>query len=61
MLALAAAVTGRVPVVPSVPCASKWLERHHMSVQGVTDDYVLQVYLLWLHSLWLYLLWLYCL
>ena len=43
VLALAAAITGRLPVVPSVPCTSKWLERHHMSVQGVTDDYVIQL------------------
>ena len=44
LLALAAAVTGRVPVVPSVPCSSRWIERHPMTHAGISDDYILQVH-----------------
>jgi hypothetical protein len=43
LLAALAAITGRVPVVPRVDCASRWLKRHPMTISGVADDYVLQI------------------
>ncbi|KAL1496723.1 hypothetical protein AB1Y20_014316 [Prymnesium parvum] len=43
LLAVAAAVSGRAPLVPSVPCGSAWIERHPMSLAGVADDYILQL------------------
>lgn len=42
-LAIYAAVTGRTPVVPSVPCGSRWLQRNPFGRRGVADDYVIQV------------------
>ena len=43
LLASVAALTGRTPVVPSVPCGSRWLKRHPMTPNGVADDSVLQL------------------
>jgi hypothetical protein len=43
LLAALAAITGRVPVVPRVDCASRWLKRHPMTISGVADDYVIQI------------------
>ena len=43
LLGVLAALTGRVPIVPSVPCSSKWFKRHHMTPNGIADDYVLQL------------------
>jgi hypothetical protein len=42
-LALVAALTGRVPVIPRVPCGSGWLSRHPLTLAGVADDYVMQL------------------
>ena len=42
-LALVAAVSGRTPVVPSVPCSSRWLSRNTFGRAGVADDYVIQL------------------
>ena len=41
-LALYAAITGRTPVIPSVPCSSRWLHRNAFGRAGVADDYVIQ-------------------
>ena len=43
LLAALGAITRRVPVVPRVDCASRWLKRHPMTISGVADDYVLQI------------------
>ena len=43
LLAALAAITGRTPVVPHVPCSSRWLRKHQMTLAGVADDYVLQL------------------
>ena len=42
-LALYAAVTGRAPVIPSVPCSSKWVQRNQFGRSGIADDNVLQL------------------
>ena len=42
-LALYAAVTGRTPVIPRVPCTSKWIMRNPFGRAGLADDYVLQL------------------
>ncbi|KAL3909962.1 MAG: hypothetical protein SGPRY_009234, partial [Prymnesium sp.] len=42
LLAIGAAVTGRVPVVPSVACGSGWMNRHPMALAGVAEEYVMQ-------------------
>ena len=42
-LALLAAVSGRAPVIPRVPCASRWLSRNQFARAGIADDYVLQL------------------
>ena len=42
-LAISAAISGRVPVVPRVPCSSGWLRPGEMTLAGVADDYVLQL------------------
>ena len=42
-LALYAAITGRSPVIPSIPCASKWISRNAFGRGGLADDYVLQL------------------
>ena len=36
-----AAVSGRVPLVPSVPCTASWLVRNRLGIVGTSDDYVL--------------------
>ena len=41
LLHLVAAVTRRVPVIPSISCSAQWLERGELGVAGVVDDYVL--------------------
>ena len=41
-LALYAAISGRAPVIPSVPCSSGWIRPGLMTLAGVADDYVLQ-------------------
>ena len=43
LLAAAAAVTGRTPVIPSVPCDSGWIKRHAFTPHGLADDYILQL------------------
>ena len=43
LLAISAAISGRVPVVPRVPCNSGWLRPGKMTLAGVADDYVLQL------------------
>ena len=43
LLAISAAISGRVPVVPRVPCNSGWLGPGKMTLAGVADDYVLQL------------------
>ena len=43
LLAISAAISGRVPVVPRVPCSSGWLRPGEMTLAGVADDYVLQL------------------
>ena len=43
LLAISAAISGRVPVVPRVPCSSGWLRPGKMTLAGVADDYVLQL------------------
>ena len=43
LLALVAAVMGRVPIVPRVPCSSRWLQTHVMTLAGISDDYVMQL------------------
>ena len=42
-LALYAAVSGRAPVIPSVPCVSRWISRNAFGRSGVADDYILQL------------------
>ena len=43
LLAISAAISGRVPVVPRVPCNSGWLRPGKMTLAGIADDYVLQL------------------
>ena len=43
-LAVVAAVTGRTPLIPQVPCSSHWLHRNPMTLMGVSDDYVMQLH-----------------
>lgn len=42
-LALYAAITGRAPVIPSIPCHSKWIQRNAFGRAGLADDYILQI------------------
>ena len=41
LLHVAAAVSGRAPVVPSVPCSARWLVADPLGIVGVADDYVM--------------------
>ena len=43
LLAALAALTGRTPVVPRVPCTSRWLATGVMTPHGIADDYVMQL------------------
>ena len=43
ILSAVAALTDRLPIIPSIPCTSKWLKRHEMTPNGIADDYVLQL------------------
>ena len=43
ILAHVAALTRRTPVIPSVPCTSRWLKRHLWTSNGIADDYILQL------------------
>ena len=42
-LAILATLTNRTPVIPSIPCSSRWLHRHGMTPNGIADDAVMQL------------------
>jgi len=42
-LSIFAALSGRTPVIPRVPCTSKWILTNRFGRAGLADDYILQV------------------
>ena len=43
LLGLISAISGRVPIIPSVSCGSRWMTRWPLALVGVADDYVIQL------------------
>jgi hypothetical protein len=44
VLAVTAALSNRTPVVPEVPCGSRWMRRHEWTIAGIADEAVLQLH-----------------
>ena len=44
VLHVVAAISGRAPLVPSVPCSASWLVKDPLGAVGVSDDYVMPLW-----------------